>query len=48
MAVAMDVADEKQVEAGVARTIENYGGVDVLVSNAGIQHIAPLESAKKR
>jgi len=42
MAVAMDVADEKQVEAGVAAAIGKYGGVDVLVSNAGIQHIGPL------
>ena len=42
MAVAMDVADEKQVEAGVAAAVARYGGVDVLVSNAGIQHIAPL------
>ncbi len=42
MAIAMDVTDEKQVEAGVAKVIENYGSVDVLVSNAGIQHIAPI------
>lgn len=42
IAVAMDVADEKQVEAGVAKVIENCGGVDVLVSNAGIQHIDPI------
>jgi 3-hydroxybutyrate dehydrogenase len=36
------VADEAQVEAGVAAVIEQYGSVDVLVSNAGVQHIAPL------
>ncbi len=42
MAVAMDVTSEQQVEAGVASTIERFGGVDVLVSNAGYQHIAPV------
>lgn len=42
LGVAMDVADEAQVEAGVAKVIETFGGVDVLVSNAGIQHIDPL------
>lgn len=42
MAVAMDVADEAAVEAGVRAVVEAYGGVDVLVSNAGVQHIAPV------
>ena len=42
MAVAMDVADEAQVEAGVNEVAAQLGGVDILVSNAGIQHIAPL------
>src|SRR4051794_1981651 len=41
-AVAMDVADEAQVKAGVDEVIARFGGVDILVSNAGIQHIAPL------
>ncbi len=42
MAVAMNVADEAQVDAGVDEVAAQLGGVDVLVSNAGIQHIAPL------
>lgn len=41
--VAMDVTDEKQVNSGVEETVRRYGGVDVLVSNAGIQHIAALK-----
>ncbi|HMB07728.1 MAG TPA: 3-hydroxybutyrate dehydrogenase, partial [Isosphaeraceae bacterium] len=42
MAVALDVTDEAQVDAGVDTVAERFGGVDILVSNAGIQHIAPL------
>ena len=41
-AVAMDVADEAQVEKGVADTVAKYGKVDILVSNAGIQIVHPL------
>jgi len=42
MGVAMDVTNEAQVEAGVASTIERFGGLDVLVSNAGFQHISSI------
>lgn len=41
--VAMDVADEAQVEAGTAKIIEHFGRIDILVSNAGIQIVAPIE-----
>ena len=40
--LAMDVTDEAQVEEGFARTQRDLGPVDILVSNAGIQVIAPL------
>ncbi|MEJ5988500.1 3-hydroxybutyrate dehydrogenase [Ramlibacter sp. PS3R-8] len=43
MGVAMDVTDEAAVDAGVAAVVKAYGGVDVLVSNAGIQIVHPLE-----
>src|SRR4249920_1419776 len=46
MAVTMDVTNEAQVDAGVAQAVEAYGGIDVLISNAGIQIISPLVDFK--
>jgi 3-hydroxybutyrate dehydrogenase len=43
LGVAMDVTDEAQVNAGVAETVKAFGGVDILVSNAGIQIVHPVE-----
>jgi 3-hydroxybutyrate dehydrogenase len=40
--VAMDVANEQQVDDGTAKVIQTFGALDVLVSNAGIQIVAPL------
>nr|WP_294556936.1 3-hydroxybutyrate dehydrogenase [uncultured Rhodopila sp.] len=40
--VAMDVSDEAQVDAGMAGVVERLGSIDVLVSNAGIQIVAPI------
>ena len=39
----MDVTSEQAVNDGVAAVVENFGGVDVLVSNAGIQIVHPVE-----
>ena len=43
LGVAMDVADEEAVNAGVAATVAAFDGVDILVSNAGIQIVHPLQ-----
>ena len=43
MAVEMDVTNEDQVNAGVAKVIDTWGKVDVLVSNAGVQIVHPIE-----
>ena len=43
MAVSMDVTDEGQVNAAVAAVVAAWGGVDILVSNAGIQIVHAVE-----
>jgi NAD(P)-dependent dehydrogenase (short-subunit alcohol dehydrogenase family) len=35
IAVACDVADEQQVDTAVGIAIENFGGIDILINNAG-------------
>jgi 3-hydroxybutyrate dehydrogenase len=41
-ALAVNVTDPTQVDAGVNEVVEHHGAIDVLVSNAGIQHIEPI------
>jgi rhamnulose-1-phosphate aldolase/alcohol dehydrogenase len=40
--IVMDVTDEGSVAAGLAELCRVYGGLDVLVLNAGIAHVAAL------
>jgi len=42
MALAMDVTDEQAVDEGVKAVVERWGGLDIALANAGIQHIDPL------
>jgi 3-hydroxybutyrate dehydrogenase len=43
LAVAMDVTSEEAVNSGIERAVKELGSIDVLVSNAGIQIVAPIE-----
>ena len=43
LAVAMDVTSEAAVDAGFAQVQKQLGAVDILVSNAGIQIVAPIQ-----
>jgi len=44
IAVAMDVTNEEEVDAGIASAAAKLGGIDILVSNAGIQIVAPVDT----
>ncbi len=41
--VACDVSDEEQVKAGVSKTIEHYGKIDILINNAGSIAVSPTD-----
>jgi len=41
--IGMDVSKEDQVNAGVGQIVKTFGRVDILVSNAGIQIVFPIE-----
>jgi 3-hydroxybutyrate dehydrogenase len=43
LGIAMDVTDEHAVDAGVTDVVSQFGRIDVLVSNAGIQIVHPIE-----
>ena len=43
IAVGVDVTDEDSVEAGFREAVLAYGGVDIVVSNAGVASSAPIE-----
>lgn len=42
--VACDVTDETSVEAAVGATVSEFGGIDILVANAGVLWLGPIES----
>ncbi len=45
----LDVRDESMIQAAVAKTVETWGGIDILVNNASAISITPtLETSMKR
>jgi len=39
----MDVTDREQVQAFVKHAVDNFGRIDVMINNAGIMPLSPLE-----
>lgn len=42
--VSCDVSNEKSVEQAVATTVSEFGGIDILVANAGVLWMGPIET----
>ncbi|VVE57625.1 3-hydroxybutyrate dehydrogenase [Pandoraea aquatica] len=42
--VAMDVTNEEAVNSGIDKVAETFGSIDILISNAGIQIVNPIEN----
>ncbi|KJG02128.1 MULTISPECIES: 3-hydroxybutyrate dehydrogenase [Photobacterium] len=43
LAISMNVTNEEQVNNDIQTVIDNFGRIDILVANAGYQHIASVE-----
>ncbi|MBI3716519.1 MAG: 3-hydroxybutyrate dehydrogenase [Betaproteobacteria bacterium] len=39
-----DMSKAEAIEAMMARALQQFGAVDLLINNAGIQHVSPVES----
>ena len=48
LAVPTNLADRGSVRAMVARTVEHFGGLDILINNAAVQFIGDLEQPEHR
>ena len=46
--VGVDVTNEEQTDSCIAKTIKAFGQIDILVSNAGIQIVAPIDPSSLR
>ncbi|MDW4247922.1 3-hydroxybutyrate dehydrogenase [Staphylococcus saprophyticus] len=44
MPIKVNVTDEQAVKAMIDQTVEQYGRLDILFNNAGLQHIESIES----
>ncbi|MCJ0932641.1 3-hydroxybutyrate dehydrogenase [Virgibacillus halodenitrificans] len=41
--IACDVTNEKEIQSAIEQTTKKYGRLDVLVNNAGLQHVDSIE-----
>lgn len=41
--IRCDVIDEAQLKQAIDYTVKTYGTVDILINNAGLQYVAPIE-----
>src|SRR4051812_33659359 len=45
--IRLDVTDDASIRSAIDETIQTFGGIDVIVNNAGFGAIGPFEAATK-
>ncbi|WP_419880961.1 3-hydroxybutyrate dehydrogenase [Peribacillus sp. B-H-3] len=43
MALTCNVANESDIKVGIQSAIDRFGRLDILINNAGLQHVSPIE-----
>ena len=44
LALTMDVRDQNSVDGGVRRIVDRFGKIDIVVNNAGVSGVTPIEA----
>jgi len=45
LAVPMDIRDRNDVESGIRRVVDRFGKIDIVVNNAGISGVTPIDAS---
>lgn len=45
--IKCDVTNEAEMREALEQTLEEFGRIDILINNAGLQHVAPIEDFPK-
>lgn len=48
LTIQCDLLDRAQIESAVENAIERFGGIDILINNAGIMEAGPLDHMKRQ
>ena len=38
-----DVTSEEEITAAISQTVDHFGSLHILINNAGMQHVSPIE-----
>lgn len=47
-AIAVDVSDEQSVASLISQTVEKFGGLDIMIANAGVVRSGPISEFEKK
>jgi NAD(P)-dependent dehydrogenase (short-subunit alcohol dehydrogenase family) len=48
LTIQCDLLDRAQIQSAVRETLAHFGGIDILINNAGIIEVGPLEHMKRK
>lgn len=48
LAIQCDLRDENQITAAIAQTVEEFGGIDILINNASAINLTPTEATPSK
>ncbi len=43
LGLPLDMSEEENVKRAIDETLKKYGRLDILINNAGVQHVSPIE-----